>query len=252
MSRFYSIICLASLLTTAAIDCRAKEWRGIAPLYSTRSDVERLPGPYGDEGQSRFESETEYERIEAAPEPSFPGAEALLEAGQIRERDRRSDERASGRPPTRRRKGVNSKAPGRGRYPKAPDIIIIGLDGKNILLDEKLGKVLVIDFWATWCPPCRRMVPIFNSLQEKYRNQGLEVIGISMDAGTTADLKGLSDEFGLRYTGADGDSETEEAFGIVALPTTLLIDRNGRIRARHKGLISQAKLDSEIKKLLAE
>jgi peroxiredoxin len=96
------------------------------------------------------------------------------------------------------------------------------------------------------------MIPIFNSLHEKYRNRGLEVIGISMDEGTTADLKGLANEFGVRYTAADGDPETEEAFRVEALPTTLLIDRRGRVRARHQGAIGQAQLEREVKKLLAE
>lgn len=154
-------------------------------------------------------------------------------------------------PPATQRKRANSRA-GRKRYSRAPEIIIIGLDGKNILLYEKRGKVMVVDFWASWCPPCRTMIPIFNSLQEKYRNRGLEVIGVSMDEGTTADLKELSAEFGLRYTAADGDSETEKAFRVEALPTTLLIDRKGRIRSRHRGAISQAKLEAEIKRLLSE
>jgi thiol-disulfide isomerase/thioredoxin len=162
---------------------------------------------------------------------------------------------AAGAPPpppaSQRKRGRTGLAAGR-RSPPAPDIIIIGLDGKNILLGEKRGKVVIVDFWASWCPPCRRMVPIFNSLHEKYSNRGLEVIGISMDEGTTTDLKGLADEFGVRYTAADGDRETEEAFKVEALPTTLLIDRKGRIRARHKGAISRALLEREIKRLLSE
>lgn len=181
----------------------------------------------------------------------YTEVKASREPGQVLGNVTRLDGSAA-RAPARQRKRANSKAAVRKRYPLAPDIIIIGLDGKNILLDEKRGKVLVVDFWASWCPPCRRMIPIFNSLQENYRTQGLEVIGISMDEGTTADLKELSVEFGLRYTAADGDSEIEKAFAVEVLPTTLLIDRKGRIRARHRGAVSQAKLESEIRKLLSE
>lgn len=150
------------------------------------------------------------------------------------------------------RKRTNSKQAAKKRYKPAPEIIVIGLDGVNIRLGEKRGKVVVVDFWASWCPPCRTMIPIFNSLHDKYRDSGLEIIGVSMDEGTTADLKELADEFGLRYAAADGDRETEEAFGVTVLPTTLLIDRKGRIRARHSGVISQPQLEREINRLLAE
>jgi thiol-disulfide isomerase/thioredoxin len=173
-------------------------------------------------------------------------------APTARENVARPAVRGVGDAPVRLRQRGNSKRAARRRYPPAPDVIIIGLEGKNILLGEKRGKVVIVDFWASWCPPCRRMIPIFNLLEEKYRNRGLEVIGISMDEGTTADLKGLAEEFGVRYTAADGDRETEEAFSVEVLPTTLLIDRKGNIRARHRGAISQAKLELEIKKLLSE
>lgn len=163
-----------------------------------------------------------------------------------------SDLKGAGTSFAAQRKRAGSKRPAKKRYEPAPEIIVIGLDGRNIRLSEKRGKVLVVDFWATWCPPCRTMIPIFNSIHDKYGGRGLEVIGVSMDEGTTSDLKELAAEFGVRYTAADGDSETEEAFGVTSLPTTLLIDRKGRIRLRHSGAISQAQLEREIKRLLAE
>lgn len=137
-------------------------------------------------------------------------------------------------------------------YPPVPDLIMIGMDGINIRLSERRGKVLLIDFWASWCPPCRRMFPTLNSLQAKYKNEDFEIIGISMDDGTTEDIGRLGKELGLNYTIADGDTETEEAFDVRALPTSFLIDRKGRVRAVHRGIRNSMQLQREIKRLLAE
>lgn len=141
----------------------------------------------------------------------------------------------------------------RRSYPQAPDIIILGLNGHNITLKDERGKVVLVDFWASWCGPCRRMFPFLNSLLAKYQERGLEIIGISMDEGTTEDISALAKDLGLKYTIADGDRETAEAFGgLHGLPTSFLVDRQGRIRAKQFGYRSQIQLEREIVTLLGK
>jgi thiol-disulfide isomerase/thioredoxin len=136
-------------------------------------------------------------------------------------------------------------------WPMAPAFSLNDLNGRKIDLANQKGKVVLLDFWATWCGPCRIEIPGFVRLQERYRDQGLVVIGVSMDD----DVEPVRDfyrEFNMNYAVAMGDQRVSDLYGgIIGLPTTFLIGRDGRIYAKHTGATDVSVFEEEIKTLLA-
>jgi thiol-disulfide isomerase/thioredoxin len=136
-------------------------------------------------------------------------------------------------------------------HPFAPQFSLTDISGQKLTLDQYKGKVVLLDFWATWCGPCRIEIPEFVQLQKRYRDQGLAVIGISMDDGP-APVKQFYNQFNMNYPVALGDAKLAELYGgILGLPTTLLIGRDGRIYAKHIGATDVGVFESEIKELLS-
>jgi len=141
-----------------------------------------------------------------------------------------------------------------GNHPMAPDFTLTTISGENISLSQYKGKVLVVDFWATWCGPCRIEIPGFVALRDRYHDQGLEIIGISNDEGSDAvqEVKDFYKQFKMNYpVGLAGDDVDQLYGGIIGLPTTFLIGRDGRIYAKHTGTTDISVFESEIKALLA-
>lgn len=131
----------------------------------------------------------------------------------------------------------------------APDWSLQDLTGKTVRLSDFKGKVVILDFWATWCPPCRAEIPHFIALQEKYDRQGLIVIGVSVDQ---TGLRSVAD-FALRnqmtYPIVMGDQATAESYGgVEVIPTTFVIDRQGNIVGRHVGFTDEKIFEAEIQK----
>jgi thiol-disulfide isomerase/thioredoxin len=138
-----------------------------------------------------------------------------------------------------------------GDHPQAPTISLTAIDGKRLDLADYKGKVVVLDFWATWCGPCREEIPGFTVLQEKYASQGFSVIGISMDD-EPGPVAQFYKEFRMNYPVAVGNQRIGELYGgIFGLPTTFLIGRDGRIYAKHTGGINPAIIEGEVQQLLA-
>ena len=122
----------------------------------------------------------------------------------------------------------------------APSFKVAGLGGKAITLENYSGKVLVINFWATWCPPCREEIPHFSRLYAQYKNRGVEFLGVSMDDGELDEVRDLGRKFGdqnrVEYLLALGTPEVANDFGgIPSLPTTFVIDRAGKIVKKYTG-----------------
>jgi thiol-disulfide isomerase/thioredoxin len=138
-----------------------------------------------------------------------------------------------------------------GAHPPAPEFSLTDLNGRQIDLADRKGKVVLLDFWATWCGPCRIEIPGFVELQERYRDQGLSVIGISFDDGPEP-VREFYREFKMNYPVAMGTDRVAELYGgILGLPTTFLIGRDGRIYAKHVGATDLSVFEDEIKELLA-
>ena len=119
----------------------------------------------------------------------------------------------------------------------APDFTLKDADGKTVHLSDYKGKVVLLDFWATWCPPCKIEIPWFMDMQRKYKDQGFEVLGVAMDDNGWEDVKPFLADLKVNYRVVVGDDATSNAYGgVESLPTTFLIDREGKIAAIHIGL----------------
>ena len=128
---------------------------------------------------------------------------------------------------------------------------LVDLDGRPIRLDALRGKVVWINFWASWCPPCQQETPILRELSERYRERGLEVIGISVQETSPDDLATYVDRYQLDYTiGFDGSGHVFRTYKGFALPTQFFIDRNGVIRQIVNGPVDEAGTGALIESLL--
>jgi len=132
----------------------------------------------------------------------------------------------------------------------APEFSLPELSGQTLVLSAYRGKVVVLDFWATWCDPCREEIPHLVDLQNKYRDQGLQIIGISMDDGPEP-VRDFYQRYRMNYPVALGNAKIGELYGgVLGLPIAFLIGRDGRIAARHIGATDLSVLEREIKALL--
>jgi peroxiredoxin len=158
-----------------------------------------------------------------------------------------------GRPqgPTR-----SAAAPGEGCPADAPaarlDFTLKDVENTNVTLADYQGKVVLLDFWATWCGPCKVEIPGFIDLQEKYGRDGFQVLGISVDD-TVDKLKPYAAEMKMNYPVLQGLGHDDllDAFGpMLGIPVSVIISRDGKICAKHTGLTSKDTFEAQIKALL--
>ncbi|MEA3346635.1 MAG: redoxin domain-containing protein [Candidatus Auribacterota bacterium] len=133
----------------------------------------------------------------------------------------------------------------------APDFVLPALEGKSLRLSDFEDKVIILDFWATNCPPCRKGIPDFIKLYNKYRDKGLVIIGVSLDRGNVEKVKRFCQNKGVNYPVAIGNYEVTESYGgIRYIPTTFIIDKNKNIVKKFIGYTSIDVFEREIKTLL--
>jgi peroxiredoxin len=133
----------------------------------------------------------------------------------------------------------------------APDFALKDANGKLVHLADFQGKVVLLDFWATWCGPCVVEIPWFTEFQRKYKDRGFEVLGVSMDDDGWKAINPFVAMKKVNYRVLLGDDKTGDLYGgLEALPTTFVIDRRGRIASVHVGLTSRKDFEDAIEKLL--
>ena len=136
----------------------------------------------------------------------------------------------------------------------APDFQLPTADGGTVRLADLRGKVVYLDFWATWCPPCRRSFPWMNTLHERYHDQGLVIVAVSLDH-SHKNMERFLGETRPRFIVAfDREGEVGDRYHVQAMPTSVIIDREGRIRRIHQGFRKKdtPELEREIEALLNE
>jgi cytochrome c biogenesis protein CcmG/thiol:disulfide interchange protein DsbE len=136
---------------------------------------------------------------------------------------------------------------------KAPDFFATGLDGRLLDSAALKGKVVAVNFWATWCPPCRAEIPDFLAVYEANKDKGLEILGFSVDDIPPAQLKDFIDQFKITYPVAFAPESVIKAFAPGQyIPTTFLIDKKGNIRHKQVGAMDKASLAEWVDRLLKE
>ena len=134
---------------------------------------------------------------------------------------------------------------------KAPNFSLKTGDGKVVELAKLKGRVVVLNFWATWCGPCRKEIPGFLEAYEKYRSKGLEIVGISLDQSGWDVVKPFVEKARITYPVVVGDGKLANAYGgIQAIPTTVIVDREGNIASRHVGYFTPVAFERLIKEML--
>ena len=133
----------------------------------------------------------------------------------------------------------------------APDFSLESLDGKTTRLSDFRGKAVLLNFWATWCGPCKIEMPWFVDLQKQYGSQGLQIVGVAMDDASKEDIGKFAKDMGVNYPILIGKEAVGDQYGgVPALPESFLIARDGKIMDKIIGLRGKAEIEDAIKKAL--
>ncbi|HVR24318.1 MAG TPA: TlpA disulfide reductase family protein [Candidatus Polarisedimenticolia bacterium] len=150
-----------------------------------------------------------------------------------------------------RRGSGSSFAPRLTQASLAPDFSLESLDGKTVRLSDLRGKAVLLNFWATWCGPCKIEMPWFVELQNQYASQGFQIIGVAMDEASKEDIGKFAKDMGVNYPILIGKEAVGDQYGgVPALPETFVIGRDGKIVDKILGLRGKAEIEDSIKKAL--
>ena len=136
----------------------------------------------------------------------------------------------------------------------APAFNLFAITGQPVSTEGLKGSVVVVDFWATWCPPCRESLPFLNELHRKYAKQGLQIVGMNVDEGAERELKAFIAEKGLGYTIVMAPRKLQNDYGVRALPVLFVLNKQGQVVEQMLGFSAghARALENLVKKLLSE
>lgn len=147
----------------------------------------------------------------------------------------------------KKEKEIETATPSIGKM--APDFALKDVDGKAVRLSDYKGSVVLVEFWATWCPPCRVMTPVLNKIYEKYKDKGFVILALTPEDRDT--VKNYVKDYGVKYPVVIATRETIKQYGIIGIPMSFLINKEGIITSQHMYTTGFAEeLMSEIEKLL--
>ncbi len=128
----------------------------------------------------------------------------------------------------------------------APEFKLSSLDGREYSLEELRGQTVVLDFWATWCPPCEFQIPVLNAVYDAWRERGVLVLGVAVDTEGAEVVAPYAAEHKVRYPIVLGDEALARSFGAVGFPTSVVVAPDGTMSRAHAGLVEQAELDAKL------
>ena len=135
---------------------------------------------------------------------------------------------------------------------QAPNVVFKTVDGKMYDLSKLTGKVVIVNFWATWCGPCRKEIPDFIEFYKNYKDKGVEILGVSLDREGWAKVTPFLKQTPINYPIVLGNGEIAGKFSkFNAIPTTFIIDKSGKIVDEHTGVMTKSQLEAKVKALLS-
>lgn len=133
----------------------------------------------------------------------------------------------------------------------APGFTLQDMSGNNVSLADYRGKVVVLEFWATWCPPCRAAIPGLETLHRKFKDKGLTILAVSLDSGSDWEfVKSFIKDYNMTYTVLKGTDEISQKYRVRSIPHLLVLDKKGNIAKQHVGFVYEDVLEKDVIALL--
>lgn len=153
---------------------------------------------------------------------------------------------------TKKEAGSGAKLKEESARNEAADFELEDANGQKLKLSDLRGKVVLLNFWATWCTPCKVEIPWFVEMEREFKDEGFAVVGVSMDESGWEAVKPFMADMKVNYRMVLGTEEMAQLYGgVEALPTSFIIDRNGKVASVHMGIVSRSVFEEEIRALLA-